>query len=278
MSEDQVELGSEYECDKYICTPETAKETLEKYGVAIVPDILDDGECDKMLDGFWGFLEKISKTWDEPISRKDESTWRSFWRLFPLHSFLIQRWGIGQSQVVWDVRQNPKVVNVFAKIWGCEPEELLTSFDGASFGFPPEKTRRGWNRNNTWYHSDQSYTRNELECIQGWISGLDVNKGDATLSFYEGSHKFHGECAQKFNITEKKNWYKLNREEETFYKEKCECKKIKCPKGCLVLWDSRTIHCGVEAYKWRTNPNFRAVVYTCYQKRSIATKAQLRKK
>ena len=75
MSEDQVELGSEYECDKYICTPETAKETLEKYGVAIVPDILDDGECDKMVDGFWGFLEKISETWDEPISRKDKKTW-----------------------------------------------------------------------------------------------------------------------------------------------------------------------------------------------------------
>jgi ectoine hydroxylase-related dioxygenase (phytanoyl-CoA dioxygenase family) len=48
----------------------------------------------------------------------------------------------------------------------------------------------------------------------------------------------------------KNDWYKLNKEEEKFFLEKgCKIKKIMCPKGSLVLWDSRTIHCGVEALK-----------------------------
>jgi len=39
------------------------------------------------------------------------------------------------------VRQNPKVVNVFQKLWN--KEEVLTSFDGASIHLPPEKTNKG---------------------------------------------------------------------------------------------------------------------------------------
>jgi len=55
-------------------------------------------------------------------------------------------------------------------------------------------------------------------------------------------------------------------------------KKIKCPKGSLVLWDSRTIHCGIEPLKNRKNPNFRAIIYLCYLPRSLATSKQLEKK
>ncbi len=40
--------------------------------------------------------------------------------------------------------QNPKVVDVFAKIWDCKHEELLVSFDASSFHLPPEDTNRGY--------------------------------------------------------------------------------------------------------------------------------------
>jgi len=36
-----------------------------------------------------------------------------------------------------------KIVKIFAEIWGCTPEELLVSFDGFSFGLPPEETKKG---------------------------------------------------------------------------------------------------------------------------------------
>ena len=54
---------------------------------------------------------------------------------------LIQHWNIGHSQASWNVRQNIKIVEIFAHFWGCSVEELLVSFDGLSFNLPPEVTK-----------------------------------------------------------------------------------------------------------------------------------------
>ena len=40
-----------YEGEKYHTTPEGIKETIEKYGVAIVPSVLDGEEISLMRDG-----------------------------------------------------------------------------------------------------------------------------------------------------------------------------------------------------------------------------------
>ena len=268
-----------YEDTKYYTTKENLKETLSNYGVAIIPNVINLKECQQMTNGMWDYLEHITQTWTTPISRKNPNSWREFYKLYPKHSMLLQHHNVGHMQAIWDLRQNPKIVDIFANFWNTTPEELLVSFDGCSFGVPPEETNRGWNRNNTWYHCDQSPTRDGFECVQSWVTGLDVNSGDATLAFMEGSQKFHKEFATTFNITEKKDWYKLTREEEQFYIDKgCEYKKIKCPQGSIVFWDSRTIHCGTEAMRERTIPNFRAVVYLCYMPRSSSTSKMILKK
>lgn len=272
-------MTSNYEYDKYICTKETLKDTIQKYGVGIIPNVLDENECELMINGIWNFLEYITQDWTKPLNRNDKKTWTEFYKLYPLHSMLLQYWGVGHAQVSWDIRQNLKIVEIFAHFWECNVNDLLVSFDGLSFNPPPEITKRGWNKNNTWYHTDQSFTTPDFKCIQSWITGIDINDGDATLSVLEGSNKYHNDFKEKFNVTNKKNWYKLNKEEEKFYIDKnCNYKNIKCPKGSLVFWDSRTIHCGIEASKYRTIPNFRAVIYLCYMPRRLSSKAQLTKK
>ena len=110
-------------------------------------------------------------------------------KLFPKHSFLQQHFGVGHSQVVWDIRQNEKIAQLFADFWNVKKEELLVSFDGFSMGVPHEVTNRGYYRGRTWYHTDQSFTRNDFECVQSWVTGHDVNEGDATLIF-EGSRNY----------------------------------------------------------------------------------------
>jgi hypothetical protein len=270
---------NEYECKKYITTSNDLKKTLDKYGVAIIPNVLNPEECNKMINDIWDYFEHITKSSDKPIKRNDKSTWREFYNLYPLHSMLFQYFNVGHSQAVWNLRQNPKIIKIFSKFWNVEPNELLVSFDGLSFNPPPEETNKGWNRNNTWFHSDQSFLRNEFECVQSWITGLDVEKGDATLAFYEKSHKFHKDFEEEFKIEEKSDWYKLNKEEEKFYFDKgCEIKKIMCPKGSLVFWDSRTIHCGTEALKTRENKKWRAVIYLCYQPKTFSDNKQIKKK
>jgi len=255
---------------EYYTTKENLRSTIDEYGVAIIPNILNDNECELIVNGLWDYFEHITQTWPIPIKRDNANSYREIYKLFPLHSMLFQYFNSGHAQISWDMRQHPAIIEIFSYFWGVSSDELLVSFDGLSFNIPPEYTNRGWNRNNTWYHSDQSFERNNFECIQSWVTGLDVNEGDATLAFMEKSNNFHKEFKEWKNLNGHKfkkndNWYKLNREEEQFYLEKgCEYKKITCPKGSLVFWDSRTIHCGVEACRGRATPNFRAVIYLCY--------------
>lgn len=259
-----------YECDKYVTTIDDLRKTLDKYGVAIIPNVLTVEECASMTDGIWTFFEHITQKWITPINRSDQSTWSQFYKLKPEHSMLIHYWHVGHAQVSWDIRQKEKIINIFAKLWNVSNEELLVSFDGLSFNIPPEITKTGWNDGSTWYHTDQSYLRNDFECVQSWITSEDVNEGDATLAIMEGSHKFHETFAKKFNVDDDvDDWYLLEPEEEDFYVKKgCSYVKIKCPKGSIVFWDSRTIHCGTEALKTRKQANFRSIIYLCYLPRA----------
>ncbi len=268
-----------YEFEKYVCTKETLKATIDLYGVAVIPSVLNEEECNNMVNGIWDFFEHISNSWEMPINRNNKESWSGFYKLFPLHSMLIQHWNVGHTQASWNVRQNIKIVEIFAHFWGCSVNDLLVSYDGLSFNLPPEVTKRGWNRGNTWYHTDQSYTTNDFKCIQSFVTGLDINENDATLSFLEGSNKYHKDFKDEFNVTDKADWYKLTKDQEEFYyKRGCHVKNIKCPKGSLVFWDSRTIHCGIEANKARSVPNIRAVIYLCYMPRSQCNEANLKKK
>jgi hypothetical protein len=190
---------------------------------------------------------------------------------------IIKYWNIGHCQMAWDLRQNPKIVDVFAKFYNVKPDELLVSFDSSSFHMPPEITGdEYWTNQYKWYHTDQSYTSNHFKYLQSWITALDVNEGDATFSFLEKSHLYHKEFAETFNIKNDNDWYQLTDTELNFYKNKgCYERQIICPKGSLVLWDGRTIHCGLEPNQNRKTPNFRCISYLCYCPRSYATEEDL---
>ena len=254
-------------------------ESLKTNGYAVIPGVLNNDECDQFLNGVWDSFEHISKNWETPINRQDTKTWREFWKLYPMHSMLYQHWGLGHSQAIWNVRQNEKVLDVFSAIWECEKDQLISSFDGLSFHLPPEVTNRGWFRKH-WFHTDQSYTNNKFTNVQGFVTANEIRDGDATLCVIKGSHDYHGEFGKTFNITKKDDWYKLSEAELSFYLDKgLEIERITCPRGSLVLWDSRTLHCGVEPIKGqRTEPNIRCISYVCYKPRKFATSKQLEKK
>jgi hypothetical protein len=264
--------------DKYITDPEHVLDTIKQHGVAIIPSLLNETEISDMNNGMWNYLEHITSDFTVPISRNDKKSWRSFYELYPMHSMLVQYWGIGHAQHAWDLRQNPKVVDVFANIWNCKREELLTSFDGSSFHFPPEETYRGFFKK-SWLHCDQNFSRNEFECVQSWVTGYDVHEDDATLLFLDNSHNYHLDFKLEFGVESRDDWHQLNEEEYSFYKDNgCVEKRISCPAGSMVLWDSRTIHCGSEPLQTRKRENFRNVSYICMMPRRMSTKANIDKK
>jgi hypothetical protein len=255
------------------------KENLEKYGVAVVPNVLNEKECGEMFDGMMGDVEHITQDFDVPFKRDDYSTWRSWLELAPLHSMLQQHWKLGHTQTIWNLRQNPKIIKPFENIWQTPARDLLSSFDGITIHFPPEVTNRGWYRN-TWLHTDQSFCRPGFECVQSWVTALNVEEGDGTLTYLRGSHVHHEHVRNKFNITEKKDWTKLSPEIMKYYIDELKCPQecIKCPAGSMVFWDSRLMHCGREPTKGRANQNIRCVSYICMTPRERATEVNLKKK
>eukprot|EP01039_Chlorochromonas_danica_P019222 gene19222-23241_t len=172
-------------------------EVLNDYGVAVVPNLLSTEECESSISHINNFYASLTKNMARPFDASDASTYATLKGLHNLHSMLYQSYGIGQCQGSWDIRQNPKVFEVFQRLW--ENDDLLCSMDGLSFQIAPEAEGSRGDASyfqNTWFHTDQSYTRNDLECIQGQVPLHDVAPGDATLVVLEGSHRFHKAFAE----------------------------------------------------------------------------------
>ena len=265
---------------EYISNLDNVKENLEKYGIAVIPNILSNEECKKNANLAWKEFNVLTSKMNIPLDKKNPNSYKTILDFFPLHSMLLQHNSIGHMQFVWNVRQTINVAKVFAKIWDCSIEDLLSSFDGVSFHMPPEITNRGWYRGNDWLHTDQSSTKFNLETIQGFVSLYDINEYDASLCVHEGSHKYHKDFFDTFKIECKKDWFKLQNDEQYNYFVNKNCLKtcIKCKKGSLVLWDSRVFHQGIEPQKERTNPNFRLIVYVCMTNRNRSKEKDLKKK
>jgi hypothetical protein len=244
--------------------------------------VLSLEECAEFEKRVWETLGQLTSAWNVPIKKEDPHSWAGLLDLFPMHSMLLQHYGLGHAEFVWSLRQHPAIVALFAHLWNVQPEELLVSFDGLSIHMPPETIKRGAYKGNTWYHTDQRLGDSRLLCIQSWVTARAVNPGDATLTVLLGSHNHHADFGRRFNkLAHKEDWYKLNSQEQLdfFTREKsCEAVSIACPAGSVVFWDSRTMHAGQESLMSRAEPNFRMAVYLCYLPRTEATPSALKKK
>lgn len=253
--------------------------TLEKDGVEVIKDIISKDEILNLRKTMWEWLNFKTKHTSKPVLEGKRETYSSLFELYPKHGMLFQHWDFGHNPISWELRQNIKIINEFKKIWNTD--DLLTSFDGISVSLPCEDTGRGWTRNKEWFHTDQSYKTNDFKCVQSFVNIYNVNQGDGTLRILKGSHKLHKDFQHKFNISSSSDWYMLNEEEKNFYTERldedCDICVI-APAGSLVLWDSRTIHQGMEPSKTRNKPNIRCVPYICMTPAFLATQTQIKKR
>ncbi len=53
-------MASNYSCEHLLCTAETASRTLDEFGVAIIPGVLNQAQCGAMYRGMWSFVEHVS--------------------------------------------------------------------------------------------------------------------------------------------------------------------------------------------------------------------------
>jgi len=173
LSKKTRELFDEYEYESYLTTPEQCMEMLDEYGIAIIPGILDEDECNHIENSTWSHIEKTTT-----IVRNNVDTWTTGYT--DLHKYKMTH-----EQFVWDVRQNKSVANIFAEYWNCPIEELLVSFEPAIVEFPPEYTNQGWFKK---IKFKQNPHRN-IKMIRGYITAVDIHRGDSTICIVEKSDK-----------------------------------------------------------------------------------------
>lgn len=284
-------VGPEYECAHLFTDAAGARATLAQYGVAVIPRLMDAPKCDRLVGQVWDYFEHVSADWPVPARRDDPATWPHIPNnMFLSHGQLLQWFEGAHSQAAWDLRQDPALVAPFAELWHCAPADLLVSFDGFSFAVPPEQRGgRGFERD-SWFHCDthdyknkNKNKNNKYACVQSWVTPLDVAPGDGTLVVMEGSHLHHDEVRAILQSTEdasKFNWYKTDQRQVVAEYERRGCvrRRIVCPAGSMVLWDSHTLHYGGAPLRGRANPTARCVVYLCYKPRAQITKANLAKR
>lgn len=245
---------------------------LENNGYTVVENVLTSQKCEQYINRFWDWLHNLNTG----IDRNNPLTWKTMpdggW---PLNiRGIIKHYRVGQSQFVWDIRCEPNVIQVFKDLWN--DDDLLVSFDAVNIMKPPSlggptKTKR------TWYHTDQGSKKKGRHCIQGFVTLEDIEVNDGALMVIPKTHNYHEEFFQHFGIECKNDWFKLKPEELNWFLQKGEePKKILAPKGSVVLWDSRLIHCNTKPNK--EGNRFRYVVYTCMMPRKLCSEKMIQKR
>lgn len=283
-SNDEIVFTEQQSIPQYI-------KDLEEQGYCIIPKLLSDSETKVLYELVWH--EFIEKAWPN-CKMDDRSNWKE---AFPIHNKMgIFAGPAGQTQVMWDLRQDARIINVFAHVWNTK--DLIVSMDGLSFMCPPE-IREGYVE--PWPHVDQavltrqdgvahsnnppigfvseSSLKTQPYTIQGQFLFEDSLEGDGGFYCIPKSHLRFTEFGHQLEmISEIKNSIERKKTRIQFLEEilannldesgnPYSTKHITAPRGSLILWDSRTIHWNQHASKYRPysdNPKVRMVGYLCY--------------
>lgn len=272
---------------------------LEEQGYCVIPQLFSTSETEYLYERVWH--EYIEKAW--PNCRMDD---RSNWEeTFPMHN----KYGIfagpaGQTQVMWDLRQDPRIVEVFAKIWNTN--DLIVSMDGLSLMCPPEIREGNFE---PWPHVDQAIMRGRDNIphnnnppidfvsesllktqpftIQGQFLFEDSFEGDGGFYCIPKSHLRFSEFAPELEalsaqeISSEERTQARNEYLKNFFGKGTDVtgtpycvKHITAPRGSLILWDSRTVHWNQHPTKDRAfndPPKVRMVGYLSYVPKSRLT-------
>lgn len=267
---------------------------LHEHGYQVIPNVFTAERCEE--------IHAALKQWYADVGTgvdfNNPNTWKSENLPYTIHG-IHQHYSVGHIQPVWNVRQDPQVVNVFSELWNTAPTEMLSSFDGFCLQPPPEwlgrapQARKGiyseLGLEGSWYHYDQRRAKVGRHCIQGFVTLQDQTEDDATLMVLAGSHKYHQAFFEHFDKTHEEikerakagDWVKFNQLSELKWvatQPGVKEVRVVAPKGSLVLWDSRTAHCSGKPRPDRAIPQWRSLVYTCLQPRRLATPKDLNRK
>jgi hypothetical protein len=283
-----------YERERFLCAtrdPDEVFAKLLRYGVAIVPEVLSPERAQTSYNGLMDALESVFPA----FKRDDRSTWRQLRDNGAKHAMLLQTHGLGWCQSAVDLRQDPAIAQLFTDLWNArsrfatqrkqqkasssppllKPTDMLSSGDGVSVYLNERGSRGGFHREgHEWLHWDRAPSDDKWS-VQGFVNLLPTSEHGAAFQCLVKSHRYQQEFAERFKAGKRFNLLRNQAEVNFFVKEKGCAHVCAAPvPGDMVLWDSRTIHCGRAATK-EARLLQRAVVYVSMQPKCLSTPRDL---
>ncbi|OTB01412.1 hypothetical protein M426DRAFT_266337 [Hypoxylon sp. CI-4A] len=213
------------------------------------------------------------RSFDSSLDINDPSTWTGARLPVQTDRNTYEHYGVVHERFMWEARQEPGVVDAFAKVWGTK--DLIVSFDSLNVTLPNLKKARA-----PWPHIDQAPRKRGLHCVQGIINLSHAGPEDGSLVVIPGSHKyveqFFDENTNPADWEWRDNRYFSDADMEVFRARGLAPKKVLAEPGDLILWDSRTIHWGGEPSA--KSDTVRIVIYAAYAPRKMATESALEEK
>lgn len=156
--------------------------------------------------------------------------------------------GLDNLRVLWEIRTNPKIRAIFQELY--ENKSLFLYVD--RFNYRPH----GHDPFQEQWHIDEDPVRPQSN-YQAFISLTGSTEKDDCIGIMEKNHLYMEEYLSHFATSpfckEQYDW---------FIQKGCEARRVACPPGSLVLWDSRCYHTPLNSL--RTTPKTRLVVYVRY--------------
>jgi len=254
---------------------EEHRQALERDGYVVIPNVIPEQLADNTLSEFQAFHAHATGQLfsDEDYKRELE--------LKNTHGIIEYPGGLSHAKFINRIREDPQVQQVFADIYQVDPTQdpILCGMDKVNYQASENMRGIPTRERKPWWHVDQGWDQPEFICVQGYVdmvgSETDAHAG---LQVISGSHLQFEDLAlaHAAGITDgawDKGWHRMSEEEIKY----CQVNggrvvNVKCPKGGMVLWDSRTVH---MARPNRHPEDERFVVYTCGWPRSRLSEQDL---
>ena len=142
-------------------------ETVEQYGVAVLPNVFTEQECDSFRKIIFDHLET-------KLNVKDADDFIKLKRIGEGKG-IIRNYGLPLIKPVLDLKTDQRVIDAYSRLWPEANGELTTSLDALHIGAPPEITKERHFFNKTAFHTDQGDHKPGKFCIQ--VNVLDSFSG-----------------------------------------------------------------------------------------------------
>jgi hypothetical protein len=221
---------------------------LETNGYTIINNVLTQQRCLEHINGLFNFMENFK--YNSKLSRYDASTWEDESQWAININGIIQNYKVGQSQSLWDIRNERSIYDIFYKIWDINSSSIARRYttNNSVYSCDSSKHEKGYNNLLVSFdgfsmvhskmvrkklippHTDQSLLNSNETCIQGLINLLPTDSNyNSSFSCIPGSHQIHSilknyiiqknmnisnveaDIIKKLNL--KKDWYKLKHDE-----------------------------------------------------------------